>query len=169
MGLAVVQRHLGEWISASAKAEKSPPRLTVTIGVGELPAGWERRDHHARTWAAVFGLLCIAPFSLLLAAAILRGAGIAEPYALISNSEIAIVAGTISLFFGIPVAIAVNLWRISRIGIKRDGGVLEGLLALEFAPFHLIVVAGALLLAALFVGHLAADTLACVDGVKSAC
>ena len=57
--LAVAQRHLGEWISVHAHAEKSPPRLTVTMTFGELPEGWARAGHHARTWAALLGLVCI--------------------------------------------------------------------------------------------------------------
>ncbi len=168
-GLRVLRRHLGDWISLRAQAERVPPRLTVTITFGELPEGWTGAQHHARTWAGILGLACIAPFAILIASTLLRGLGVGEPYAWISTSEVAIVAATISLFVGIPVAIAVNLWRITRVGLKRHTGTLEGLVALEFAPLHLVVLFVALLIGALFLGHLAADSYACLNGVKSAC
>jgi hypothetical protein len=168
-GMSSVRRHLGQWISVRAHAERTPPRLTITFTLGELPDGWARSRGHARTWAGLFGLVCIAPFLLLLAATLLRGVGVGQPYGWISSSEIAILAATLSLFIGIPVAIAVNLWRIGRIGMRRRDGALEGLVALELAPLHLFVVATALAVGGLFVGHLAADSYACLNGVRSAC
>lgn len=162
-------RRLGAWMSVRAQAESTPPRLTVTFAFGELPEGWARPERHARLWAGLFGLVCIAPFVALLATTLLRGLGVNEPYDWLSASPFAILAATISLFIGIPVAIAVNLWRIGRIGLKRSDGRLEGLVALEFAPLHLFVLATALIVGGLFVGHLAADSYACLNGVKSAC
>ena len=106
---------------------------------------------------------------VLLGAILLRALGFGAPYAWLTSSSIAILAATISLFIGIPVAIAVNLWRIARLGFQRRAGALEGLVALEFAPLHLVVVVTAVLIAALFVGHLAADSYACLNGVRAAC
>ena len=163
------KRHVGEWISVHAHAERTPPRLTLTIALGELPEGWARPRAHARTWVALLGLLCIAPFIALLMATLLRALGFGSPYEWLAGSSIAILAATISLFIGIPIAITINLWRIARLGLHRSAGAIEGLVALEFAPLHLSVVLMAVLIGGLFVGHLAADSVACLNGVRSAC
>jgi hypothetical protein len=159
---------VGDWISVRAHAERRPARLTITFTLGELPEGWARTGG-ARTWIGLLGLVCIAPFVVLLAATVLKGIGVEQPYAWISQSEAAIIAGTVSLFVGIPVAVVINLWRIGRLGLKRHDGGLEGLIALEFAPLHLIVLLMAIAVGGLFVGHLAVDSYACLNGVRSAC
>jgi len=159
---------VGEWISVRAHAERRPARLTLAFTFGELPEGWTRSGG-AGTLIGLFGLVCIAPFLALLAATVLEGIGIRQPYAWISTSEVAILAATISLFVGLPIALVINLLRIGRLGLKRRDGGLEGLVALEFAPLHLIVVLTALAVGGLFVGHLAADSYACLNGVRSAC
>ena len=161
--------HLGEWISISARAERVPPRFTLSISLGELPDGWPRGEKHARTWSGLLGLVLIAPFVVLLAASVLHNLGFSAPYAWISGSTVAILAGTVSLFVGIPVAIAMNLWRITRVGWRRHGGSLDGLIALEVAPLHLAVVVVGLVVGGVFVAHLAADSYACMNGVHSAC
>jgi hypothetical protein len=164
-----MRRHLGEWISIHAHAERVPLRFTVSITLGELPEGWSRAGRHARTWSALVGLVLIAPFVLLLAASALHNLGFGAPYAWLSSSTFTILAGTISLFIGIPVAIAMNLWRIARLGWRRHAGALDGLIALEFAPLHLAVVLIGLVAGGLFVGHLAPDSYACINGVRTAC
>jgi hypothetical protein len=161
--------HIGEWVSVRAHAERTPPRLTLTITLGELPEGWPRAGHPARTWSGIVGLLLIAPFVTLLVASLLHNIGIGAPYSWLAGSSAAILAGTISLFIGIPVAIAMNIWRITRVGWRRHAGALEGLIALEVAPLHLLVVFVAVLVGGLFVAHLAADSYACLNGVRSAC
>ncbi len=161
--------HLGEWISFHARAERVPPRLTVSITLGELPDGWSRTGGQARTWSGLVGLVLIAPFVLLLTATVLHNIGLNAPYSWLSGSTIAILAGTVSLFIGIPVAIAMNAWRITRLGLRRQAGALDGLIALEVAPLHLAVVVIGLLVGGLFVAHLAADSYACMNGVRSAC
>lgn len=168
-GLSAMRRHLGEWISIRARAERTPPRLTLTITFGELPDGWPTGRRHARTWAGLAGLVLIAPFVVALAAGVLRTAGYAQPYEWLAGEPIAILAVTLSLFIGIPVAIAMNLWRVTRVGLRRESTALDGLLAVEFAPLHLIVLVAAVAVGALFVGHLAADSYACLNGVRSAC
>ena len=161
--------HLGAWISLRARAERVPPRLALALTVGELPEGWPRPRGRATTWVALVGLVCIAPFIVLLAATLLRAAGFAAPYLWLAGSSTAIVAATISLFVGIPVAVVIHLWRITRVGLHRRTGALDGLIALEVAPLHLLVVLTAVAIGALFVGHLAADSYACLNGVRSAC
>ena len=161
--------HVGEWISFHARAERVPPRLTASITLGELPDGWSRKGGQARTWSGLVGLVLIAPFTLLLTATVLHNIGLNAPYSWLSGSTIAILAGTVSLFIGIPVAIAMNAWRITRLGLRRQGGALDGLIALEVAPLHLAVVVIGLLVGGLFVAHLVADSYACMNGVRSAC
>ena len=161
--------HLGEWISVEARAERRPPRFTLTVALGELPEGWPRVARHARTWSGVVGLLLIAPFIALLTASVLHNVGVNAPYNWLSSSSAAIIAGSISLFIGIPVAIAMNLWRITHLSWRRGPGSVNGLVALEVAPLHLIVVFAALVVGGAFVAHLAADSYACLNGVRSAC
>ena len=161
--------HVGEWISVEARAERRPPRFTLTVALGELPEGWPRVARHARTWSGIVGLFLIAPFIALLVASALHNAGVGAPYSWLSSSSAAIIAGSISLFIGIPVAIAMNLWRITHLGWRRAPGSVNGLVALEVAPLHLIVVFAALVVGGAFVAHLAADSYACLNGVRSAC
>lgn len=169
LGVTLIRRHLGEWISIRVYTERTPPCLTITITLGELPEGWAHSRSQARTWAALLGLVCISPFVALIAATLLKSAGLDWPYEWISSSTVAILAATVSLFFGIPIAIAVNLWRIGRAGLHRREDGLEGLVALEFAPLHLLVVLTALVIGVAFLGHLAVDSYACFNGVRAAC
>jgi len=164
-----MNHHVGDWISVEARAERKPPRVTLTLALGEMPEGWPRAAHHARTWSGIVGLVLIVPFIALLATSVLHNAGVNGPYSWLSSSPPAILAGTISLFIGIPVAIAMNLWRITRVGWRRREGSMDGLIALEVAPLHLLVVLAALIVGGAFVAHLAADSFACLNGVRSAC
>src|SRR5438094_763848 len=97
--------HLGEWISIHARAERVPPRFTVSITLGDLPEGWQPGGKHARTWSGLVGLVLIAPFVILLTASVLHNLGLSAPYSWLSGSTFAILAGTVSLFIGIPVAL----------------------------------------------------------------
>lgn len=164
------KKHFGDWLTVHTHAERTPPRLTITFTLGELPQSWARSKHRAaRTWTALIGIVLLLPFTALVVAAALHGVGVEAPMQWIGSSSIAIIAASVSLFVGIPVAFVLNLWLIVRIGLRREPGEIEGLLALEFAPLHLVVVAVALVIGALFVGHLAADSYACLNGVRSAC
>lgn len=160
---------VGDWISIHAQAGRNPMQLKLSLAFGDLPEGWASARHGARTWTGIVGLLCITPFIAFIVATALRGVGLSQGYDWLSTSSAAILAATISVFVGIPVAIAINLWRITRVGLRRASGALEGLVAVEYAPLHLVVVVAALFFGALFVGHLAADSFACIRGVKTAC
>jgi hypothetical protein len=164
------KQHFGDWFTVHARAERTPPRLTITFALGELPQSWARsKPNAARTWPAVFGFLLILPFAALLVANALSRFGVQAPFHWIGSSTVAIVAASLSLFVGIPVAFVINLWRIVRLGVRRRQGELDGMLALEFAPLQLAVVVAAVVIGGLFVGHLAADSYACLNGVRSAC
>lgn len=164
-------RHPGEWVSVRARAERLPPRFTLTITVGGLPEGWDRarRRKAARIWAAGLGVIMIAPFLALAAAGALHAAGLGAPYSWIAANPPAIVAASVSLFIGLPIAFVINAWPITRLGVRRLTGELEGLVAVEIAPLHLFIAGAALVLGSLFAGHLAADSYACISGVHSAC
>lgn len=168
-GVSALRQHVGDWISVRAHTERTPWRLTITFELGELPQPWRSPRRSAHTSAAILGLVCIAPFTAFVGLSVLRGLGVTEPYAWLTGSSTATAVATMSLFVGIPVAVAVNLWRVARAGVSRSEGLFDGMLALEFAPLHLLVLAAAALMGALFVGHLAADSLACLNGVRSAC
>ncbi|HEX9363363.1 MAG TPA: hypothetical protein VGA47_06240 [Candidatus Dormibacteraeota bacterium] len=86
--------HVGEWISVRAQAERTPPRFTLTVTLGELPEGWSRTGNRARTWSGIVGLLLIAPFVALLVASALHNLGVGTPYSWLAGSSVTIVAGT---------------------------------------------------------------------------
>jgi len=155
--------------SRSPPTSNAPLRFAFTVAFGELPEGWDESSRRASTWAGIAGLLLLTPFIALAATGLLKSVGIGQPYEWLAGSPAAIIAATISLFIGIPVAITMNLWRIARVGLRREVGALDGLLALEFAPLHLVVVLAALAIGGAFVAHLAADSYACMHGVRSAC
>src|SRR2546429_1902482 len=133
----------GEGIPIRARAGRVPPRFTVSVTLGDLPEGWPQGGKHARTWSGLVGLVLIAPFAILLIASVLHNLGLSAPYSWLSGSTFAILAGTVSLFIGIPVAIAMNLWRITRLGWRRHGGSLDRFIALEVPPLHPAVIVGA--------------------------
>ena len=163
--------NVGDWFSVYGYAERVPPRVSFTITFGDLPEGWTKsqKPRAGRAWIGVFGLVLIVPFILLLAAYLLRALGVHAPYDLIAGSPPAILAATLSFFIGFPIAFVLNVVPITRLALRRHSGVLEGVLAVEFAPLHLVVVLTTLVVAFLFVGHLAADSYACWKGVRSAC
>lgn len=159
------------WMTFHGRAARRPLRLTVSVFVGRLPEGWSKpaRAYRAKTWIGILGLLLIAPCVALIAAAIMRTTGVTIPYDWFAHNSIAIVAVTVSLFVGIPIALISSAWRITRLGMRRNAGRVEGLVALEIAPLHLLVVGLALLCGGLFLGHLAADAYGCMTGIRSAC
>lgn len=171
MGMASGRYHVGDWISIRAQATRDPLGLTLSITLGELPSGWakSKQSRLARHGTGIAGAALVAPFALLVGAALLRALGLDAPYGWISSAPVAILAASVSLFIGLPVAFAINIWPITRLGLSRRAGELEGVMALEVAPLQLGVVLVALLVGGLFAAHLAADSYACLNGVRSAC
>jgi hypothetical protein len=163
--------HIGHWISVRARADRDPMGLSLSITLGDLPAGWAktRQASWARQGAGIAGAVMVAPFALLVGAAVLRAIGLDAPYDWMSTAPAVILAAAVSLFIGIPVALAINIWPITRLGLSRRAGELEGVVAVEIAPLQLGVVLVALVVGGLFAAHLAADSYACLNGVRSAC
>src|SRR5437879_13149102 len=95
--------HLGEWISIHARAERVPPRFTVSITLGDLPEGWPRGGKHARTWSGLVGLVLIAPFVILLNARVMHNLGLRAPYSWLSGSTLAIIVVTVCIIFGLSL------------------------------------------------------------------
>src|SRR6266700_2198676 len=95
----------------SAEDELSPRRVDLDPRPGRARAASIHRVGHPRRPArrlAARGQTC-AHLVILLTASVLHNLGLSAPYAWFSSSTVAILAGTISLFIGIPVAIAMNL------------------------------------------------------------
>src|SRR3989442_3441321 len=124
----------GDWISIAAHLERAPLRFAFTIAFGELPEGWDESSRRASTWAGIVGLLLLTPFIVLAATGLLRSVGIGQPYEWLAGVPGPVIAATISLFIGIPVAITMNLWRIARVGVKREAGGRHGFLAPAVSP-----------------------------------
>ncbi|MGH7765129.1 MAG: hypothetical protein ACREOM_12020 [Candidatus Dormibacteraceae bacterium] len=160
-----------DWISVQGHAERNPLTFSLTIKLGPLPEGWTKagRSRASASWAGLLGLALVAPSVALGAAGLLQSAGFHAAYDWFAGNAGAIIAATVSLFIGLPVAFAINIWPITRLGFRRQAGELEGVLALEVAPFQLAVVLVAVLVGGLFAGHLAADSYVCLNGVRSAC
>ncbi len=171
MEMASRRNHIGDWLSIRAHAEREPLSLTVSITLGELPSGWtkSRQSGLARYGVGIVGAVLVAPFMALVGTALLRAIGLDAPYNWISSAPVAILAASVSLFIGLPVAFAINIWPITRLGMSRRAGELEGVVAFEVAPLQLAVVLVALVVGGLFAAHLAADSYACLNGVRSAC
>lgn len=171
MQMASLRNHVGDWLSLRARAERDPLSLTVSITLGALPAGWARSRHSrgAGYAAGIIGAFLVAPFVALVVAALLRATGLDAPYSWISSTPVAILAASLSLFIGLPVAFVINLWPITRLGFNLRVGELEGVVALEVAPLQLAVVLVTLIVGGLFAAHLAADSYACLNGIRSAC
>jgi|SRR5579864_5943678 len=171
MSMASSRKHIGDWISIRAHASRDPLGLTLSITLGELPSGWAktRQSSLARHGAGIAGAVLVAPFAMLVLASLVRAIGLEAPYAWISRTPIAILVASVSLFIGLPVAFAINIWPITRIGLSRRAGELDCVMALEVAPLQLAVVLVALLIGGLFAAHLAADSYACLNGVRAAC
>lgn len=171
MEMASDTSRTGDWISIRARAERDPLTLGVSITLGALPDRWSRArpSAAARYAAGILGLVLVMPFVALVLAGFLRPTGLDAPYTWISSTPVAILAASVSLFIGLPVAFVINLWPITRLGLHRGAGELEGVAAIEVAPLQLSVVLVALIVGGLFAGHLAADSYACLKGVRSAC
>jgi hypothetical protein len=105
----------------------------------------------------------------LVGAGLLHEIGLGAPYNWVAANPVAILYASVSLFIGLPIAFAINVWPITQLGMRRDVDEVEGMLALEVAPLHLAVVVVAVIVGGLFAGHLAADSYACLNGVRSAC
>lgn len=171
MGMASDTPRTADWISIRAHAGRDPLSLSLSLTLGAPPGRWSRPRPSAvaRHAAGILGVVLVVPFVALVLAGLLRAAGLEAPYAWISNTPVAILAASVSLFIGLPVAFVINLWPITRLGLHRAAGELEGVVALEVAPLQLSVVLVALVVGALFVAHLGADSYACLKGVRSAC
>ncbi|HSP10853.1 MAG TPA: hypothetical protein VLU92_14835 [Candidatus Dormibacteraeota bacterium] len=163
--------HVADWISIRAHAARDPLKLTVSITLGPLPGASARTEQPRapRYAAGIVGVVLVVPFVALVGAELLRAMGLDAPSRWISSTPAAIVAASVSLLIGLPVAFMINLWPITRFGLRRGVGELEGVVALEVAPLQLGVVLVALIIGGLFAAHLAADSYACLKGVRSAC
>src|SRR2546430_14985993 len=115
------ERHEGEWLSVAAHLERAPVRFTLTFAFGEMPEGWNQSRRGASTWAGIVGVVLLTPFITLLAAGRLKSVGIGQPYEWLAPSPASILAASLCLLIGIPVAVRMNPPRVARGRVKRAG------------------------------------------------
>ena len=118
----------------------------------------------------VAGALLVAPAMITLFAGVLRAqSGFASLFDAISQNPGLSLIVAASLFLGAPIAVILSVvpmmhWRLGR----TEGKIVTSLV---FKPtfVHLVIGGVALLIVAVFFGHLIADEFACWRGITSAC
>lgn len=123
-----------------------------------------------RVWPLVVGALLVTPAAIAMCAAVLRAQlGLPSAFDAISLNPTLSLIVTASLFLGAPLAVILCFlpmmqWHLSR----GEGKVVTGLV---FKPtlVHLVIGGVALLVVAVFFGHLIIDEFACWRGITSAC
>lgn len=133
-------------------------------------ANLAERQQRLQLVAVIVGALLVLPGALgLLFGASKFILGIPFLYDAAFASSIFVTFAAFSLFLGTPLALLLNFLVILHLSINRQPDGLSTSLTVEPTLVHLLVLGFALLVAAAFFGHLAADSLACFRGVKSAC
>jgi hypothetical protein len=118
----------------------------------------------------VAGALLVAPALVTLLAGVLRAQfGLPSLFDAISQNPSLSLIVAASLFFGAPVAVILSVLPIIHWKLSRAEGKIATSLVLRPTLAHLVVGGIALLVVAVFFGHLAADEFACWRGVTSAC
>jgi hypothetical protein len=118
----------------------------------------------------VISALLVAPALVTLVAGVLR-AQLGLPYlfdALSHNPALSLIVAA-SLFLGAPIAVILNVLPIMRWRLSRVDGKIATSLVLKPTLVHLLIGGLALLVVAVFFGHLIADEFACLRGITSAC
>jgi hypothetical protein len=119
-----------------------------------------------RVGIALIGLLVTLPAALGLTAGFLKQFfGTASFYDSVTTWNHAMMWS--SLFIGAPVALIASVVAVTRVGFTRTQDKIKTFLAIQVSPFVLFTLAIALVVVALFWGHLIAD--ACARGISSAC
>ncbi len=114
--------------------------------------------------------LLVAPALVTLVAGILRAQlGLPSLFDTISlNAALSLIVKA-SLFLGAPAAVILNVVPIMRWSLSRTDGKIATTLVLKPTLLHLLIGGTALLVVAVFFGHLIADEFACMRGITSAC
>jgi hypothetical protein len=145
------------------------PRPLMLAGQFHLAAADPGRAR-VRIAPLVVSAVLVAPAAFGLIAGVLRAqAGVAAPFDLISGTPALSAIIAASLFVGAPLAVLMNLLPILRFSLQRQDGKLSTTVALKPNLLQLAVLVVAVGVAGVFFGHLVADELACLRGIKSAC
>jgi hypothetical protein len=138
----------GQFRLAAPEGETSPLRLTPLV----------------------VGALLVAPAMITLLAGFLRAQlGFPSLFDAISlNSALSLIVAA-SLFLGAPIAVILSLLPIMHWSLSRAEGKIATSLVFKPTFAHLVIGGAALLVAAVFFGHLVADEFACWRGITSAC
>jgi hypothetical protein len=136
---------------------------------GSFRIGIEDADvSRIRLGIALLGLLLTLPAALGLAAGFLKQFfGIASFYDSVTSWNHTMMWS--SLFIGAPLALILGVLAVTRVGFTRAQDRIKTFLSVQANPLLLLSIAVALVVVALFWGHLLADELACLRGVRSAC
>ncbi len=139
--------------------------------VGNFRIGIEDASPSAlpiRLGIALIGLLLTLPAALGIAGGFLKQFfGISSFYDSVTTWNHTLMTG--SLFIGAPLALILGVLAVTRVGFTRAQDRIKTFLAVQASPLVLFTIAVALVVVALFWGHLVADAWACMRGITSAC
>ncbi len=145
------------------------PRALSVAGQFRIGAPQGEATPTSRTPLLVSALL-VAPALVTLVAGILRAQlGLPSLFDIISQNPALSLIVTVSLFLGAPIAVILNVVPIMRWSLSRADGKIATKLVLKPTLLHLVIGGIALLVVAMFFGHLLADEFACMRGITSAC
>lgn len=118
----------------------------------------------------VVGALLVAPAAAAMCAAVL-GAQLGFPSAFdaISLNPALSLVVTASLFLGAPIALILSVLPMMHWSLSRADGKIVTSLVFKPTFVHLVIGGVALLVVAVFFGHLIIDEFACWRGITSAC
>lgn len=138
--------------------------------VGNFRIGIEdARESRLRAGIALIGLLVTLPAALGLAAGFLKQfLGFSLFYDVVTSWDYHAVTWS-SLFIGAPLALILGVVAVTRVGFTRAQDRIKTFLTVQASPLVLFTIAVALVVVALFWGHLVADAWACMRGITSAC
>jgi hypothetical protein len=118
----------------------------------------------------VAGALLVAPAMITLIAGVLRAQlGLPSLFDAISQNPALSLIVAVSLFLGAPVAVILSVLPIMHWSLSRAEGKIGTSLVFKPTFAHLVIGGIALLVVAVFFGHLIADEFACWRGITSAC
>ncbi len=152
------------------EAHLRPLSLAGQFRIGTSEANIAQQQKRLQSVVMILGALLVLPGALALLFGLLKYPfGFAYLYDVAFASSTFILLATASLFLGTPLALLLNFLVILHLSFARQPAGLSTSVTLEPTLWHLLVLGVAFLVAAAFFGHLVADGLACLGGVKSAC
>jgi hypothetical protein len=147
-----------------------PLSLAGQFRIGTNAADITEKRKRFQVVALIVGALLVMPGALALMIGLSRyPLGLPYLYDAAFASSAFVLLASASLFLGTPLALLLNILAILRVSLTQQPDGISTSVSLEPTLVHLLVMGVALLVAAVFFGHLVADGLACFYGIKSAC